>query len=99
MTEATELPRNGRGFRVFAERQRPESEWLFGQPGTVRVVESSIAGRGAHVWVFVDGQSAADAASVELNVAEALLVREALGDFITEARAGVLTEPARWEQS
>lgn len=77
-----------RGFRVFAHRQRPEDEVLYGQDAAVRVVESSIATRGPHVHIFEGGES------VHLNLGEARMVIAALMLFVEEAEADLLTESA-----
>ncbi len=73
-----------RGFHIYGKRERSEDEYLFGKAATISVVESSLA-RGPHVHIF-EGED-----SVQLNVAEAKMVQEALALFIAEVRD-------RWEQ-
>ncbi len=73
-----------RGFHIYGKRERSGEEYLFGKPATVSVVESSLA-RGPHVHIF-EGED-----GVQLNLAEAKMVQEALGRFIAEV-------PDRWEQ-
>lgn len=76
----------GRGFRVFAVRERSEDEWLYGEPVSVYVVESSLAGRGPHVRIYEGTEG------VQLNLDEAAMVARALMQFIEEAHDGQLTE-------
>lgn len=88
MSEVGESPRTPRGFRVFAHRERPDEERLYATDLAVAVMESSLAFRGAHVRIYEGSEG------VQLNVREAHIVRDALDAFITEAEAGMLTEPA-----
>jgi hypothetical protein len=75
-----------RGFRVFHDRRREPEERLYGDDAAVSVVESSLAGRGPHVRIY-EGTNC-----VQLNVAEAIAVRDALDVFVAEATADLLTE-------
>jgi hypothetical protein len=85
----TEKAYTSRGFRLFATRQREADEVIFGFGGSVEVQESSLAGRGAHVWIRDPSGS-----SVQINVEEARIVAAALDHFIAEAEAGELVEDA-----
>ena len=68
--------------------------------GTIRVQESSMAGEGAHVWLFLDGRECREHLGHHmrpaplLNVAQAELLAEALAAFVAAARAARLMEPA-----
>lgn len=74
------IERTERGFRIFG---RVDAHC----GATVRVQESSLAGKGAHVCLFCDGD-------LRLNVAQAKALRDALDTFVREAEAGQLAEPA-----
>jgi hypothetical protein len=78
-----------RGFRIYAEDVR--AMW-----GTVKVLESSAAGKGAHVWIFYDQDKGVSDTKLDpqLSVEAAKVVRDALDTFIREAEADELTEPA-----
>lgn len=77
--------RNSRGFRVFLE-QLPQ------RYGAIGVTESSLASAGAHCWIFQDAHGGRPDQGIQINVAGAKLVREALTTFIEEAEKGELTE-------
>lgn len=69
-----------RGFRIFLSPM--ETRY-----GTLSMVESSLAGRGAHVRIYQgDG-------CVHVNVEQAILIRDALDSFVLEAETDALTEP------
>lgn len=82
-----------RGFRVYG---------YVGGGGDlkVRVQESSRAGVGAHVWLFLEGEECVVLngehiqPAPHLSVEGARELRDALDTFIREAEAGELTEPA-----
>jgi hypothetical protein len=76
-----------RGFRIFATRERPDNEVIFGARGNVQVLESSLAGHGPHVRIYEPSGECA-----HINVEEARIVAAALDRFIQEAEAGELTE-------
>lgn len=78
--------RTERGFRLFAEAKG------------VNVIESSLALEGAHVRVYGGRDIAIEGheGHVHLNVEQAEVVVRGLTAFITEARAGELTEPDQW---
>jgi hypothetical protein len=77
-------PRTERGFRIFAKDE--------GDRRHVRVVESSLAARGAHVWIFSDPAPGYLDSGIHLSVEDAALVLAGLTRFIAEAEAGGLTE-------
>lgn len=85
----TEIDRrfSGRGFRIFHTRRREPDERLYGEDVEVKVVESSLATRGPHVRIYEGSEC------VQLNMAEAEEVRNALETFLHEAGQGLLTEP------
>lgn len=72
--------RNTRGFREYGTAKHSY--------GTYRVTESSAAGKGAHVWVFVDSTG------MHLNVEQAKELVALLQTFVSEAENGELVEPA-----
>lgn len=84
-----------RGFRVFGR--------ITDDRGTgVRVQESSAAGRGAHVWLFTEGDCVDHLGKhqrpdAHLNYHQAKALIEALQAFVHEAEAGQLAEPATVE--
>lgn len=80
-------PRNERGFRIFLQ---PTPQ----RYGDVKVTESSIAGCGAHCWIFQADAGGRETQGVHVDVACARLLRDALTTFIDEAERGELTEPA-----
>lgn len=84
-----------RGFRLYAVG-------AVTRDGVVMLQESSIALEGAHVWLRVkqnylhgehDDQKMPHA-STQLNVAQAKHIRDALDEFVKEAEANDLIEPA-----
>ncbi|MFJ3793832.1 hypothetical protein [Kitasatospora sp. NPDC090091] len=74
---------NDRGFYTYGGRPIPTD---YGHTITVR--ESSAAS-GPHVWLAIDGQNASADTNPHLSLAQAIALREALGQFID----GV---PDRW---
>lgn len=70
--------------------------------GTLRVQQSSLAFEGAHVWLFLDGEKCVDhrptgthlVPAPHLSVAQAEQVIAALSEFVRQARANELNEPA-----
>lgn len=73
----------GRGFLTYLGRPIPTT---YGHEITVR--ESSSA-RGPHVWLFVGGSAVVEGHDPHLDLAQALVLRKALDQFIE----GV---PERW---
>ena len=84
-----------RGFRVYGHIP-------YRHGGSVRVQESSLAGCGAHVWLFIDGEKCKDhmgehlMPSPQMSVAQAKELITALQSFVDEAEAYELTEPAEY---
>lgn len=78
-----------RGFVVF-------DEGIPARAGTVRVQESSLAGEGAHAWLFLDGApQPPEPSAPQLSVESAERLIAALQAFVDDAKAGRLTEPAK----
>lgn len=78
-----------RGFVVF-------DEGIPSRVGTVRVQESSLAGEGAHAWLFLDGTgNPPDTNAPQLSVESAKRLIAALQKFVDDAEDGQLTEPAK----
>lgn len=84
-----------RGFRVFGHIP-------YRNGGAIRVQESSLAGCGAHVWLFIDGEKCKDHMSEHLMPSPQMSVKQvkeliaALQCFVDEAEASELTEPAEY---
>lgn len=80
-----------RGFRVFGHIP-------YRNGGAIRVQESSLAGCGAHVWLFIDGEKCKDHMSEHLmptpqmNLEQVKQLISALQDFVNEAESENLTE-------
>lgn len=95
--------RSERGFGIYAEEIKTRHE------ETLSVRESSLAFEGAHVRIYVNGhvhQMIADGFDgktpalicAHMNVAQTKELIAALQEFIDEAEAGELTEPAEAEE-
>lgn len=95
---AAKTEKTARGFGVYGK-----SKIKSRGGGTLRVQESSLAGEGAHVWLFLDGEKCVDhlgehlAPSPQLNVTNVKRLIKALQTFVDAAEAGGLMEPARVE--
>ena len=69
-------------------------------PVSIRVVQSSQAFNGAHVWIFMDGECTEHLGkhsnpAAHLSVANAKQLIAQLQDFVEAADANKLIEPAR----
>lgn len=71
---------------------------LYGTPWDLSVVESSLASKGAHARVYNTPRNTFGGKllpeHVQVNVAGAKALIEALQTFVREAESGMLTEPA-----
>lgn len=66
---------------------------------TILVKESSIAFEGAHVWIFSENPAVQNKeCAVQINVKSAKQLISCLQEFVTQAEAGELTEPAGYEE-
>ncbi len=74
-----------KGFRIFAMDEEGRRR--------VRVVESSLACRGAHAWIFTDPAPGYPVEQLHLGVADARLIISGLERFVAAAAAGELREP------
>lgn len=85
----------GRTERGFAKHGKFKTTWH----GEVRVQESSAAFKGACVWVFAElaysNTPQKNPPHLHLSYADAVNLRDGLNDFIKDAKAGRLMEPAR----
>lgn len=77
----TDLRSTSRGFRIFVGTSNT----------SVMVVESSMAFEGAHAHIYGGYQKDEH---VQLSVVHAKIVIRGLQAFVSEAEAGLLTEPA-----
>jgi hypothetical protein len=75
---------NDRGFHLYGGRPIPTAN-----DHTITVRESSAAS-GPHVWLFISADGT-EAAHPHLDLAQAIALREALGQFIDST-------PTRWER-
>lgn len=88
-----DLEKTSRGFNIYGRIPTQRG-------GSVRVQESSMAGEGAHVWLFLDGEQCVDhlghhqKPDPHLNVEQAKALRDALDTFVRAAESDELTEPA-----
>lgn len=94
MTEKRYTELTPRGFRIYGEVSNSHQ-----REATARVQESSIAGVGAHCWVFINGRCETHAGrhmnpDLHLDVARARALAQALLAFVADAEQGELTEPA-----
>jgi hypothetical protein len=84
---ATAPRHTDRGFGIYAEIQTDD--------GSIIVQESSVAFRGAHVWLIPDWLTGdcRTRAMTQMNVYEARKLAAALVQFAEDAEVGRLTEP------
>lgn len=88
-----------RGFNIFNDEKIRSRHG-----GVVRVQESSLAGAGAHTWIFFDGEKCIDhmgehmTPSPQLDVANTKKLIAALQAFVDAAERDELTEPASVEE-
>jgi hypothetical protein len=84
-----------RDRRGFLNVRRFQTTWH----GRVRVQESSIAFKGACVWVFAEFSYSnvpkENAPHLHLSYADAVRLRDGLNDFIRAANLGKTCEPPR----
>ncbi len=83
--------RTQRGFRVFGYT---DCRAPVGPSGSIRLTESSLAFEGAHAMLNVVEPGHCKNVTVLLNVAQAKMLAIMLQEFIEEAVADQLTEPA-----
>ena len=89
-----------RGFNKFSD---DASKIRSRHGGIVRVQESSLAGCGAHTWIFFEGEKCVDhmgehmTPSPQLDVANTKKLIAALQAFVDAAERDELTEPASVE--
>lgn len=85
------IKHTSRGFAIYEDAPLARSG------ATVRVQESSLAFEGAHVWISFSGPGAAGERMEQFSVDAAKQISAALDEFIADAEAGRLTEPAKRE--
>lgn len=85
--EYEQLPKTSRGFLLLLPLRKDRDGH------GLKVVESSLAGCGAHVRIFVD-EGDGVVRGLHLSVEDAAALVRALSTFIDAAESGLLIEPA-----